>query len=221
MEANVCAIEEILASIRPATLLDLGCDIGVNTVRFAAAAESASVHGVEIASAPAQEAAARGIKVTVTDLNDRLPFEDESFDAVVSNQVFEHVPDTDHFIEETYRIVKPGGCVITSTENLASWHNIASLVVGWQPFSLTNVSRTTFGIGNPLAVHRMAQTPSVFRGHLRVFAYRGLREVFAAHGFLVEAVIGAGYFPLPPRVATWDPKHAAFLTVKAFRPPNT
>lgn len=37
--------------------------------------------------------------------------------------------------------------------------------------------------------------------HLRVFGYRGLRELLEPHGLSVEDVRGAGYYPLPGRVA--------------------
>ena len=35
---------------------------------------------------------------------DKWPFEDNEFDVVVSNQVLEHMTNTDHFFEEFYRI---------------------------------------------------------------------------------------------------------------------
>ena len=106
-----------------------------------------------------------------------------------------------------------------STENLASCHNIAALIMGWQPFSLTNVSAKRLGLGNPLAVHRGEswQQPSTWR-HRRVFAYRGLVELLESHVFEIAAVRGAGYYPLPRKVAQIDPRHSAFLTVKAVRP---
>ena len=75
------------------------------------------------------------------------------------------------------------------------------------------------GLGNPLAIHRAQGWFEVETWqHLRVFAYRGLRELFEAHGFVVESVAGAGYYPLPRRLARVDPRHAAFLTVKARKP---
>jgi SAM-dependent methyltransferase len=39
----------------------------------------------------------------------RWPWEEGFFDAVVSNQVLEHVHDFDEFFEEAYRVLKPGG----------------------------------------------------------------------------------------------------------------
>ena len=114
-------------------------------------------------------------------------------------------------------MLKPGGRAITSTENLASWHNIAALAFGWQPFSLTNVSSTRLEIGNPLAIHRGENADRRTWQHVRVFAYRGFREAFEAHDFSVETIVGTGYYPLPHQLGRIDKRHAAFLTIAATR----
>jgi SAM-dependent methyltransferase len=219
MEANA---ENIVALFEPGSaesaLLDLGCDDGAMTARFGAAVGTENVHGIEIVEERAQLASARGVEVRIHDLRGPLPYDDESFDVVCSNQVIEHLANTDSFLAETFRVLRPGGYTICSTENLASWHNVAALVMGWQPFSLSNVSEKRSGVGNPLAVHR--DTPHFLSSweHMRVFAYRGLKELFSAHGFRVERIVGAGYFPLPAGVGRKEPRHAALLTVKARRP---
>lgn len=46
-----------------------------------------------------------------------LPFEDESFDCVVSFQVIEHIRRDKEFVSEVYRVLKPGGRFIVSTPN--------------------------------------------------------------------------------------------------------
>lgn len=40
----------------------------------------------------------------------RIPFADETFDYVFSNQVFEHLQNYPEALSEIYRVLKPGGC---------------------------------------------------------------------------------------------------------------
>jgi ubiquinone/menaquinone biosynthesis C-methylase UbiE len=46
-----------------------------------------------------------------------LPFDDESFDYVVSFQVIEHIKRDKEFVREVHRVLKPGGKFIVSTPN--------------------------------------------------------------------------------------------------------
>ena len=47
----------------------------------------------------------------------RSPFKSETFDFILCNQVFEHVPDTEALVEEMARILKPGGEVLITFPN--------------------------------------------------------------------------------------------------------
>lgn len=42
----------------------------------------------------------------------RLPFADQSFDILVSNEVFEHVQDYPAALDEVYRVLRPGGVAL-------------------------------------------------------------------------------------------------------------
>lgn len=53
-----------------------------------------------------------------TDADGRLPFDDATFDAVVSIEVVEHVEDPFAFLRELARIAKPGASVIVTTPNV-------------------------------------------------------------------------------------------------------
>jgi SAM-dependent methyltransferase len=200
----------------PESMLDLGCDAGGRTCWIAEHTGAGEIHGIEISPDRAEMAKSRGVRAKVGNLSKRFPYHDASFDLVVSNQVIEHVEETDNFVREAYRVLRPGRRAVISTENLASWHNVLSLVLGWQPFSLANVSEEAMAMGNPLGIHRGESGEE--RGHLRVFAYRGLQELFALHGFSIDAIRGAGYYPLPRGLARLDPRHAAFITIRAHRP---
>lgn len=218
MHLNLDNIERLLRQHARAggRLLDVGCDDGERTLSFAAAARAEGVVGVEAVEDRAELARARGIDVVTADVGAGFPVDSGTFDAIVSNQVIEHVHDTDLFVSECARALRPGGVAVVSTENLASWHNVAATALGWQPFSLTNVTSRVGGLGNPAALFRGAEhTEPVTWQHVRVFAFRGLVELFEEHGLEVVATRGAGYFPLPARMGLVDPRHAVFLTIAA------
>ena len=113
-------------------LLDLGCDDGLFTKQCGVASSAKYVAGVEVVSEAASKAMLNGVDVTVSDLSESLPFENETFDLVTANQVIEHVPSVDQFMSEVFRVLKPGGNAIISTENGSSWINIGASIMGWQ-----------------------------------------------------------------------------------------
>jgi hypothetical protein len=112
-------------------------------------------------------------------------------------------------------VLKIGGTLIVSTENGSSWHNIFAAVMGWQIFSLTNVSRLQAGLGNPIGLLRGADVAHEGFRHKVIFNYRGLVEICAVYGFEVEKVLGAGYYPLPASFGRWDVRHSHFLSLRA------
>lgn len=196
-------------------VMDLGCDDGRWTQQIAQRAQAKEVHGIELNEIAAKKAEALGIRVKIADLNQKLPYADNSFDVVHANQVIEHVPDIDHFAKEASRILKPGGSLVVSTENGSSWHNIFAAMMGWQIFSLTNLSSQQSGVGNPLALHRNTHDFTATWTHKVIFNYRGLIEFIQLHGFTDVVVKGSGYYPLPGIIGAWDPRHAHFLTLRA------
>jgi len=196
-----------------ASLLDLGCGDGGWTMQVAAAVGAERVLGVEFIDEFARAARSAGVDVVAGDLGQPLPLADRSVDVVHSNQVIEHLPNTDAFMRELARVLKPGGYAVVSTNNLSSWHNIASLALGWQP-TPCHVSDELI-VGNPGNFVEGMESHSRGQTHLRVFTGRALAGLAAHHGLRVDAQLGAGYYPLPPRpasaLARLDPTHAAFL----------
>lgn len=52
----------------------------------------------------------------------RVPEPDGSFDAVLSTQVLEHVRDPRLYVEECWRLLRPGGRLLMSTHGVMSYH---------------------------------------------------------------------------------------------------
>jgi 2-polyprenyl-3-methyl-5-hydroxy-6-metoxy-1,4-benzoquinol methylase len=73
----------------------------------------------------ADKARDRGIEIVGHDLNHFFTLPDHSVDVVTANQVIEHLADTDQFVSELRRVLRPSGTLVVSTNNLASWHNIS------------------------------------------------------------------------------------------------
>jgi len=198
-----------------AKILDLGCDDGIWTEAIARKIGTSEVHGIEIVPERAAAARERGISVVEHDLNYPLPYADGSFDMIHANQVIEHVGSIDTFTAEIFRCLRPGGYVVISTENASSWHNIGATILGWQMFSLTNLSVKRLGVGNPLAVHRHDTGHLGSWTHKTIFSYRGLIEFLGCHQFRHVQIRGSGYYPLAAKFGLLDPRHAHFITAYA------
>jgi methionine biosynthesis protein MetW len=212
-EVNRRAVLRALPEGRGGTVLDVGTYDGDFTARMSERLGAETIIGLELMSQHANEARARGITVVEGDVAEGLPFPDDSFDVVTANQVIEHVRSTDRFLGELRRVLKPDGVACVSTNNMASWHNVVSLVLGFQP-PPQHVSDEII-VGNPISPGQGMPHEDFGQAHLRLFTARSLRELARHHGLEVIRVRGAGYYPLPPPLAraaaAVDRRHAAFL----------
>lgn len=201
---------------RGGILLDVGCWDGEYTMDWVDAMSADKVFGIEVLPEAIKLAKSKKIRVFKTDLNtEKWPLKNGSVDCVVSNLVIEHLSNVDHFISESYRVLKAGGSSIVSTNNLSSWHNILSLFFGWAPLDLTNSSKKTWSIGNPLALHNKEESyyDDTFT-HKCVYTARWLEEWYGLYGFELSSVYGAGYYPLPAFIGNIDKIHSAFITLR-------
>jgi SAM-dependent methyltransferase len=65
--------------------------------------------------------------------NTGLPFASDSFDLVMSFDVFEHIPDSDAHLREVHRVLRSGGQYLIQTPN--KWSNVAFETVRWRSFT--------------------------------------------------------------------------------------
>lgn len=107
-----------LDTVRPGTLLDVGCGSG-----FLAAAmrdRGWSVRGTDFDPAAARAAeATHGIAVDLGELA-AIGYPAGSFDAITARHVLEHVREPIEFLAECWRILAPGGHLVLVTPNVDS-----------------------------------------------------------------------------------------------------
>jgi len=95
-------------------LLEIGFGSGQTLRRLQALGWN--VEGVEFDPVAVNNARASGLKVHLGDLAS-LNLTEESFDAMVSSHVIEHLPDPEGFLNECRRLLKPGGTLVVYTPN--------------------------------------------------------------------------------------------------------
>jgi 2-polyprenyl-3-methyl-5-hydroxy-6-metoxy-1,4-benzoquinol methylase len=107
--------ELLIENIEGKKLLDAGCGTGwFSKYAFDRKAIVTSMDvGENLLSQVAKKCDSERVVGSILE----MPFEDNSFDIVVSSEVIEHTPDPLSAIVEIFRVLKPGGTVILSTPN--------------------------------------------------------------------------------------------------------
>jgi SAM-dependent methyltransferase len=111
-------------------VLDLGCRSGALTRHFL---EGNDVVGVDVDAAALSKAEELGIDVITADVEEPLPLESETFDAVVAGELLEHVRFPQALVAEVRRVLKPGGVFVGSVPNAFRIQNRLRFLAGRQP----------------------------------------------------------------------------------------
>jgi 2-polyprenyl-3-methyl-5-hydroxy-6-metoxy-1,4-benzoquinol methylase len=180
-------------------VLDIPCGSGAFLRRLLDGAYAAS--GADIAPHDAIPAEA---VFTAADMNERLPYDDNSFDAVVSIEGIEHIKRPFDFVRECARILKPDGVLILTTPN------ISSLRSRWRWFltGFHNKGKYPLDETNPQPRH-----------HINLLSYPQLRYMFHTSGLRITGVatnqvktISWLYAPVAPiarLITSWELKRGA------------
>lgn len=112
-QINWSSLEAHVAKLR-GRVLDLGCGTAPYRARILDFADE--YVGLDWPGSPHDTRVAQ----IFADLNQALPVEDATFDAVTAFQVLEHVQDPLAVLREAHRVTRPGGVLLITTPFL--WH---------------------------------------------------------------------------------------------------
>jgi len=99
-------------------VLDFGCGNGSFTYMVSKYCDS--IYGIDCSSIAIDKAKKAYPKIGFQILggNNKLPYDDESFDAIFIIDVLEHILDIETLLEEVSRVLKPGGHLLITTSQL-------------------------------------------------------------------------------------------------------
>ncbi len=83
-----------------------------------------------------------GLQVSGITPGDKYPFQDNSFDFVILDNVLEHIEDPRHDLKEIHRVLKPGGTVIIGVPGKKGFAHDADHKVYYDEASLTKLLAT-------------------------------------------------------------------------------
>jgi SAM-dependent methyltransferase len=139
-----------------------------------------------------------------------VPFADETFDAVLFNELFEHLRINPLFtLREAFRVLKAGGVLLLSTPNLRSFRGIRNLVLRNQGHAVS------------AGVYEQYEKLDTLghMGHVREYTTREVVDVLTRLEFRIDTVIyrgghGRGVVGIAERLV---PSMRPFFAVVAVR----
>ncbi len=153
----------------------------------ALSASNFNVTGIDIAPERYKKTIDRvGLNVVKCDIElEKLPFEDNSFDAIVFNELFEHLRINPIFtLTEVLRVLKPGGIMMLSSPNLRSLNGIYNFLIRNRSYACS---------GNTYAEYQKLEKLG-HMGHVREYTTIEVTEFLENIGFDVTSVIYRGGF---------------------------
>jgi methionine biosynthesis protein MetW len=210
---------DLILAARAETLLDIGCGRGTLGAMILAQRPNMRIYGTELTPASIEEATQVGITIVTKDVTTGISLPDESVDVVVMGEIIEHLVDPDAVVDEVHRVLRPGGQLIVTTPNIASWTNRLVLALGIQPLFTETSTRKKYG----RRFRFLGQGSTVMQGHLRLFTLSALTEMLEDLGFAIIKTRGADvsmFDVFPPagwvdRICARFPRFASDLIVVA------
>ena len=167
-------------------LLDVGS--GSGSLMFKAMDKFEEVYGIDISPSRIEEAQKSAVekfgennnlRFQLCNINEKIDFPNDMFDAASSIAVIEHVFDPYFVIGEIHRVLKSGGTFIVEVPNIAYLHHRIHLFFGKLPVTSSPYNWKEIGWDG---------------GHLHYFTKKTFCGLLEECGFKILKVSGSGLF---------------------------
>lgn len=148
-------------------LLDIGCYDGHITILLRdKLGKKCELYGIDVAKNSVKLSLQKGIRAKYCDVATGINFDDNFFDHVFAGEIIEHLYDTDFFMREVERVLKPNGILILTTPNFLSLGR-----------------RIYYLFGKGIYMEASFSLPEKAAGHIRYFTFETLKELLLYHNF--------------------------------------
>lgn len=175
-------LKKIIEDINIQECLDIGCGAGDDLLIVKKRYPNSKLYGIDFDEWNKEILNIKGIEQISVNLEDKpLPFEDNSLDLIIGNQIMEHTKEIFWINQEIFRCLKVGGVFFMGVPNVLSLHNRILMLFGGHPTCNKSVS-----------------------AHVRVFSKRDVKQFYNVIGgdsCKVERFYGAQFYPFPKGIA--------------------
>ncbi|MFL7837680.1 MAG: class I SAM-dependent methyltransferase [Candidatus Promineifilaceae bacterium] len=140
-------------------ILDNGCGLGTYLKAFAPYSQQRFGLEIELDRAISALKSSEGV---IQGVGEHIPFADDTFDLVFSNEVIEHVQNDAHYAAEMARVTRPGGRIVLFCPN--RWYPVEQHGIYWRgQYHFGNIPLVNYlpnSLRNRLAPHVRTYTKS-------------------------------------------------------------
>lgn len=175
-------LENFAKSFPVETCIDLGCGSGDDLSIVAKFNPNAKLTGVDFGDWNTSILEKKKIRQISIDIeSEKLPFEDETIDLIIANQVLEHTKEVFWINSEVFRCLKIGGVFFIGMPNILSLHNRMLMSIGYHPTQ-----------------HKLSSA------HVRPFSKKDVMNFYrdiGAEFSKIEGFWGSQFYPFPKFLA--------------------
>jgi ubiquinone/menaquinone biosynthesis C-methylase UbiE len=127
-------LEKCVRDLSVSKCADLGCGSGDDLSVVSRYHPAAELIGIDFGLWNESVLRSKGIEpVSINIEQEKLPFEDESLDLIIANQILEHTKEIFWINHEIFRTLKVDGSLFLGMPNLLSLHNRLLMLLGYHP----------------------------------------------------------------------------------------